>query len=148
MTAIIRSVAADDRASWDVLWGGYLEFYKTELTETQTELTWQRLLDDEHGLNGLVAEVDGRLVGLAHFSFTHSTWAKNQDLYLEDLFVDPSVRGQGIGKALILSLDEIAREEGSRKVWWETQNHNATARRLYDSVAELSEFVKYVRNID
>jgi GNAT superfamily N-acetyltransferase len=148
VTAIIRSVAADDRASWDVLWGGYLEFYKTELTETQTELTWQRLLDDEHGLNGLVAEVDGRLVGLAHFSFTHSTWAKNQDLYLEDLFVDPSVRGQGIGKALILSLDEIAREEGSRKVWWETQNHNATARRLYDSVAELSEFVKYVRNID
>jgi GNAT superfamily N-acetyltransferase len=148
VTAIIRSVAADDRASWDVLWGGYLEFYKTELTETQTELTWQRLLDDEHGLNGLVAELDGQLVGLAHFSFTHSTWAVNQDLYLEDLFVDPSVRGQGIGKALIWSLDEIAREEGSRKVWWETQNHNATARRLYDSVAELSEFVKYVRNID
>jgi GNAT superfamily N-acetyltransferase len=148
VTAIIRSVAADDCASWDVLWGGYLEFYKTELTETQTELTWQRLLNDEHGLNGLVAELDGQLVGLAHFSFTHSTWAENQDLYLEDLFVDPSVRGQGIGKALILSLDEIAREEGSRKVWWETQNHNATARRLYDSVAELSEFVKYVRTID
>jgi GNAT superfamily N-acetyltransferase len=148
VTAIIRSVAADDHGSWDALWAGYLEFYKTELAPEQTELTWQRLLDDEHGLNGLVAEVDGQLVGLAHFSFTHSTWAENQDLYLEDLFVDPSVRGQGIGKALILSLDEIAREEGSRKVWWETQNHNATARRLYDSVAELSEFVKYVRTID
>ena len=148
MTAVIRPVTAGDRAGWDLLWAGYLEFYKTELTEEQTELTWQRLLDDGHGLNGLVAEVDGRLVGLAHFSFTHSTWAENQDLYLEDLFVDPSVRGQGFGKALILSLDEIAREEGSRKVWWETQNHNATARKLYDSVAELSEFVKYVRAID
>jgi GNAT superfamily N-acetyltransferase len=148
VTAVIRAVALGDRAGWDVLWAGYLEFYKTELTQAQTELTWQRLLDDEHGLNGLVAEVDGRLVGLAHFSFTHSTWAENQDLYLEDLFVDISVRGQGFGKALILSLDDIAREEGSRKVWWETQNHNATARRLYDTVAELSEFVKYVRNID
>jgi GNAT superfamily N-acetyltransferase len=148
VTAIIRSVAADDRGSWDGLWAGYLEFYKTELAPQQTELTWQRLLDDEHGLNGLVAEVDRQLVGLAHFSFTHSTWAENQDLYLEDLFVDPSVRGQGIGKALILSLDDIAHEEGSRKVWWDTQNHNATARKLYDSVAELSEFVKYVRNID
>jgi ribosomal protein S18 acetylase RimI-like enzyme len=148
MTAVIRAVSAGDRAGWDALWAGYLEFYKTELTEAQTELTWQRLLDDEHGLNGIVAEVDGQLVGLAHFSFTHSTWAENQDLYLEDLFVDPTVRGQGIGKALILSLDEIAREEGSRKVWWETQNHNATARRLYDSVAELSEFVKYVREIE
>lgn len=148
MTAVIRSIAAGDRAGWDALWAGYLEFYKTELDEAQTELTWQRLLDDEHGLNGLVADVDGQLVGLAHFSFIHSTWAKNQDLYLEDLFVDLSVRGQGIGKALILSLDEIAREEGSRKVWWETQSHNATARRLYDSVAQLSEFVKYVRAID
>ena len=148
MTAVIRSVAASDRADWDTLWAGYLEFYQTQLSEAQTELTWQRLLDDMHGLNGLVAEVDGRLVGLAHFSFTHSTWAENQDLYLEDLFVDPSVRGQGIGKALILTLDEIAREEGSRKVWWETQNHNATARKLYDSVAELSEFVKYVRAIE
>jgi GNAT superfamily N-acetyltransferase len=148
VTGVIRSVAASDRADWDTLWAGYLEFYKTELTQAQTELTWQRLLDDEHGLNGLVAEVDGKLVGLAHFSFTHSTWAENQDLYLEDLFVDPSVRGQGIGKALILTLDEIAREEGSRKVWWETQNYNATARKLYDSVAELSELVKYVRAID
>ena len=148
MTAVIRSVAASDRADWDTLWAGYLEFYQTQLSEAQTELTWQRLLDDMHGLNGLVAEVDGRLVGLAHFSFTHSTWAENRDLYLEDLFVDPSVRGQGFGKALILSLDEIAREEGSRKVWWETQNHNATARKLYDSVAELSEFVKYVRAIN
>ena len=147
MTAVIRSVAASDRADWDALWAGYLEFYQTQLSEAQTELTWQRLLDDEHGLNGLVAEIDGRLVGLAHFSFTHSTWAENRDLYLEDLFVDPSVRGQGFGKALILSLDEIAREEGSRKVWWETQNHNATARKLYDSVAELSEFVKYERDI-
>ena len=147
MTAVIRSVTPGHRAGWDTLWAGYLEFYKTELTEAQTELTWQRLLDDEHGLNGLVAEIDGRLVGLAHFSFTHSTWAENRDLYLEDLFVDPSVRGQGFGKALILSLDEIAREEGSRKVWWETQNHNATARKLYDSVAELSEFVKYERDI-
>ena len=148
MTAVIRSVIPGDRAGWDALWAGYLEFYKTELTEAQTELTWQRLLDDEHGLNGLVAEIDGQLVGLAHFSFTHSTWAENQDLYLEDLFVDPSVRGQGFGKALILSLDEIAREEGSRKIWWETQNHNTTARRLYDSIAELSEFVKYVRAIE
>ena len=148
MTAVIRSVNAGDRAGWDALWAGYLEFYKTELTQEQTELTWQRLLDDKHGLNGLVAEVDGRLVGLAHFSFTHSTWAKNQDLYLEDLFVDPSVRGQGFGKALILSLDEIAEAEGSRKIWWETHNHNTTARRLYDSVAELSEFVKYVRAIN
>ena len=148
MNAIIRPIKAEDRTGWDELWAGYLEFYKTELTNEQTELTWQRILDEDYGIHGLVAEVDGTLVGLAHFSFTHSTWAEAQDLYLEDLFVSSTVRGQGIGKALILQLGEIAREVGSRKVWWETQAHNEVARRLYDSVGELSEFVKYTRTID
>lgn len=145
MTAIIRAVTAADRSQWDSLWAGYLEFYKTELTAEQTDLTWQRLLDEDFGIHGVVAEVDGALVGFAHFSFTHSTWALSQDLYLEDLYVDPSVRGQGLGKNLILRLSEIASEVGSRKVWWETQAANETARHLYDSVGELSEFVKYTR---
>lgn len=145
MTAKIRPIKATDRGNWNILWAGYLEFYQTQLTDEQTELTWQRLLDDEYGMHALVAELDGELVGLAHFSFTHSSWSENRDLYLEDLFVSPSVRGQGFGKALIVALDEVARQEGSRKIWWETQNHNEVARKLYDSVSELSEFVKYVR---
>jgi GNAT superfamily N-acetyltransferase len=148
MSAIIRPIRATDRAQWDALWQGYLTFYKQELSAEQTELTWQRLCDDEFEMHGLVAELDGELVGLAHFSFTHSSWAENRDLYLEDLFVSAAVRGQGFGKALILALDEIASEEGASKVWWETHKANATARRLYDSVAELSEFVKYTRSVD
>ncbi len=148
MSAIIRPIRASDRSQWDVLWAGYLEFYETELTDAQTELTWGRLIDDEFEMHGLVAELDGELVGLAHFSFTHSSWAENRDLYLEDLFVSSKVRGQGFGNALILALDDIAREEGARKVWWETHKDNSVARRLYDSVAELSEFVKFTRAVD
>jgi ribosomal protein S18 acetylase RimI-like enzyme len=148
MTAIIRVIKPSDRAQWDELWQGYLTFYKEDLTAEQTELTWQRLIDADFDIHGLVLEVDGSLVGLAHFSFTHSTWAANRDLYLEDLFVAEKVRGQGLGKALILALDEVAREEGSRKVWWETHHENKTARKLYDSVGELSEFVKYIRELD
>jgi GNAT superfamily N-acetyltransferase len=148
MTAKIRSLTPQDREQWDPLWAGYLEFYETELTDEQTELTWQRLLDDDFGMHALVAEIDGRLVGIAHFSFTHSSWQPKPDLYLEDLFVSNNVRGQGFGKALILALDEVAREEGARKVWWETHEDNNVARRLYDSVAELSEFVKYTRAVD
>ena len=148
MSAIIRTIKATDRTQWDVLWTGYLEFYESELTDEQTELTWGRLIDDQFEMHGLVAELDGELVGLAHFSFTHSSWAENRDLYLEDLFVSSTVRGQGFGNALILALDEVAREEGARKVWWETHKDNSVARRLYDSVAELSEFVKYTRAVD
>jgi GNAT superfamily N-acetyltransferase len=148
MSAIIRPIKSSDRAQWDALWQGYLTFYEHELSAEQTDLTWQRLCEDEFEMHGLVAELDGEVFGLAHFSFTHSSWAENRDLYLEDLFVSPKVRGQGFGKALILALDEVAREEGARKVWWETHKDNATARRLYDSVADLSEFVKYTRAVD
>lgn len=148
MAASIRSIEPRDREQWDALWAGYLEFYKADISDEQTDLTWQRLIDDEFEMHGIVAEVDGELVGLAHFSFTHSSWSVNRDLYLEDLYVAPSVRGQGLGTALILSLDEIARATGSQKVWWETHKDNATARRLYDSVGELSEFVKYTRAVD
>ena len=147
-SAIIRPVRPSDLQQWDGLWQGYLTFYKETLSTQQTELTWARLIDDEYEMHGLVAELDGELVGLAHFSFTHSSWAENRDLYLEDLFVSPTVRGQGFGKALILALDEVAREEGARKVWWETHKDNATARRLYDSVGEISEFVRYTRSVD
>lgn len=148
MTAVIRQIKPSDRSQWDSLWQGYLTFYEQELTPEQTELTWQRLIDADFDMHGLVLELDGELVGLAHFSFTHSSWTVNRDLYLEDLFVSPSVRGQGLGKALILALDDVARKEGSRKVWWETHRDNQTARRLYDSIAELSEFVKYTREVD
>ena len=148
MAASIRAIEAKDREQWDALWAGYLEFYKADISDEQTDLTWQRLLDDEFELYGIVAEVDGELVGLAHFSFTHSTWSVNRDLYLEDLFVEPSLRGQGLGNALILFLDEIARATGAKKVWWETHKDNVTARRLYDSVGELSEFVKYTRSVE
>ena len=123
-------------------------FYETSLSEYQTELTWGRLIDPQFGIHALVAEFEGELVGFAHYSFTHSTWAKNQDVYLEDLFVKPSVRGQGLGKLLILGLDVIAKSEGSREVYWETHNNNQAARKLYDSVGQLSEFVKYSRPVD
>jgi GNAT superfamily N-acetyltransferase len=148
MTAVIRPIKPSDRSQWDGLWQGYLTFYEHELTAKQTDLTWSRLIDEDYEMHSLVAELDRELVGLAHFSFTHSSWAKHRDLYLEDLFVSPTVRGQGFGKALILALDEVARQEGSRKIWWETQSGNSVARKLYDSVAELSEFVKYTRAVD
>lgn len=145
MALTIRPLIAADHPRWSVLWDGYLAFYETVLAPEQTELTWNRLQDPEFGMAGIVADLDGKVVGLAHYSFTHSTWSHSPDLYLEDLFVDPNARGQGVGKTLIMALSEIAKSEGSRRIYWETHRDNQTARRLYDSVGNLSEFVKYSR---
>ena len=148
MTAIIRELQESDRSAWDGLWTGYLAVDETELTAERTELTWSRLLDPEFEMYSLIVEVDGSPVALAHYFFTHSSWSVAQDLYLEDLFVDPQMRGQGLGRVLIEALGDLAAETGARKVWWANQPDHATARSLYDSVGELSEFVKYTRSTE
>jgi len=145
MNAFVRPLQESDHDQWHKLWDGYLTFYETVLPTQQTELTWQRLLEPNFGIDGLVAEVDGRVVGFAHYSRTASTWSARGDIYLEDLFVDTEVRGQGLGRKLILALSDLAKSEGARKVYWQTHQGNATARKLYDSVGQLSEFVIYTR---
>ena len=69
------------------------------------------------------------------------------DLYLEDLFVDPAQRGNGLGRELIESVAEFAKENGSRKLYWQTHKDNQVAQRLYNSLATKSEFVIYEKSL-
>jgi GNAT superfamily N-acetyltransferase len=147
MPITIRPLELRDADDWHILWAGYLEFYETEISKEQTQLTWQRLNEPSFDMHGLVAELAGKVVGIAHYSFTYSSWAASPHLYLEDLFVDPEHRGNGIGKALILALEEPAQARGSEKIYWETHKDNKVARSLYEGIAELSEFVTYSREV-
>ena len=63
--------------------------------------------------------------------------------FLDDLFVDPDQRGRGVGRQLIEHLATIARERGWPSIRWITATDNATARRLYDDVAEATHWVTY-----
>lgn len=139
----IRRLKPEDRLQWGALWGGYLQFYKHELTPEQTQLTWNRLLESKAGLNALVAELDGSLVGLAHYFWTPSSWIENRDLYLEDLFVAEEARGRGVARKLIESLVEICKEAKGSKVHWQTHKDNRTAQALYEKLAKQSEFLVY-----
>jgi GNAT superfamily N-acetyltransferase len=147
MPITIRPLELRDADEWNILWAGYLEFYEAEISREQTQLTWQRLNEPSFDMHGLVAELDGKVVGIAHYSFTYSSWAASPHLYLEDLFVDPEHRGKGIGKELILALEEPAKARGSEKIYWETHKDNKMAKSLYEGIAELSEFVTYSREV-
>ena len=138
-----RALSAPDYDRWLVLWGEYLEFYKHELPKEQTDLTFSRLISPETGFHALVIEQDGQIVGFTHFSFTNSTWSEHNDCYLEDLFVDPSFRGKGLGRELINAVQEIAKAKGSRRLYWFTHKDNQTAQRLYDLLAKQNDFVTY-----
>jgi GNAT superfamily N-acetyltransferase len=134
-----------DRAEWDELWRGYLRFYRSRLEPEITELTWARLLDPSVQPHGLVAEVDGRLVGFAHYLFHPSTWSASAYCYLEDLFTAPEARGLGVGRALIEAVYEAADAAGASSVYWQTQEFNADGRALYDTLAQRTSFIVYRR---
>jgi GNAT superfamily N-acetyltransferase len=140
---MVRAVTAEDKERWFIHWDGYLAFYKTVLTPEMTELTWNRILDPEFNLHGLVAVVDGAVVGFAHYLFQPSSWSASDYCYLEDLYVSPSARGAGAGRSLIDAVIVAARAKLSGRVYWTTQESNTQARVLYDSYSPASEFVQY-----
>lgn len=144
----IMPLQRSDEAEWRRLWRDYLAFYETELPEKIYALTWERLnsgLPNEYA--GLLALSEGKPVGLAHYLFHRSCWLENNACYLQDLYADPDARGLGIGRALIEAVYERAAAQGSREVYWMTQDFNATARKLYDRIAEKTPFIIYQKNL-
>jgi len=143
MTLTIRAIEEKDKSQWLKLWAGYLEFYKSTISPEQTELTWKRLINNELKMFGFVAENEDGVIGFTHCLFRPSTWTETDYCYLEDLFVDPNIRGKGVGRALMEKVVEFAKQKESKRVYWTTQEFNKTARVLYDSITPVSEFVQY-----
>jgi len=143
----IRPLEASDEAAWRELWTGYLDYYETSVPEDVYQSTFARLLgDDPQDYTCLIAEFDGRPVGLTHYLFHRHAWKIENTCYLQDLYADPDIRGLGIGRALIEAVYDAADKAGAPAVYWLTQDFNATARKLYDRIGKLSPFIKYTRS--
>lgn len=144
---LVRPVAAGDYAQWLPLWDGYNAFYgrsgPSALPAEVTATTWQRFLDPAEPVHALVAERDGRLLGLTHYLFHRSTIHVERVCYLQDLYTAEDARGQGVGRALIAAVAARARTAGATRVYWLTHETNRTARQLYDRVAADSGFIVY-----
>ena len=124
----IGRLGADDQARWTELWHGYRTFYKSPQSDALYAATWQRIMAGPP-LHAFAARIDGRLVGITHYLFHASTWMDDV-CYLQDLFTDESVRGRGVGRALIEAVAGEARARGAPRLYWLTQESNATARLL------------------
>ena len=146
MTLLIRPLTAADQPEWRRLWTAYLAFYETTLPDAVFDTTFARLLDPARPeQNALVAELDGRLVGLVHYIYHAHNWRIEDVCYLQDLYVDPETRGTGAGRALIEAVYRAADANGTPAVYWLTQEFNTTARQLYDRIATVTPFIKYQR---
>lgn len=141
---MIRGLNSDDYEAWLPLWRGYLTFYEADLPDAVTASTWSRLLDDREPVHGaLVFDDEGRAVGFVHWLFHRSTWSVGNVCYLNDLFVDGSQRGKGLGRDLIQHVHADATAKGAPKVYWLTHETNTTAQHLYNTLAERTGFIQY-----
>ena len=141
----VRNLRPADRAAWDRLWQGYLDFYKEALDPAISDLTFERLIDENHPFFGLVAEQDGQIIGLVNCLAHASTWSRHGYCYLEDLFVAQTARGSGAGRALIEAVYARADQMNLDRVYWLTDNTNTTAQTLYDKLANRTDVLSYRR---
>lgn len=139
----LRPVGAQDHAAWLDLWQAYLRFYQTELAEDVSLSTWQRLLDPNEPTNAALAWVDGKAVGMVNWIYHRSNWSIENSCYLQDLYVNDTQRGLGIGRQLIEHVYTTAKAAGCIKVHWLTHETNATAISLYEQVAERPGFIQF-----
>jgi len=137
----IGPLAPEDRAEWEVLFRAYTDFYGRTSPQEAYDRAWTEFRAAER-LFALGARLDGRLVGIAHF-LTHPSTSSADVCYLQDLFTAPDVRGRGVARALIAAVGSWARDRGCARVYWHTQESNATARGLYDQVAVNKGFIQY-----
>ena len=140
---MIRVVQQGDFDAWLPRWKEYQAFYKISLDDETTKTTWSRFFDTNEPMFAAVAILNGEVVGLVHYLFHRSTWAQQDFCYLEDLFVDPQVRGRHIGKQLIEFVQGEAGRRSCARLYWHTQEANATAQKLYNWVAEKPGVIEY-----
>lgn len=147
----VRPPVQEDFDQWLPLWEGYNAFYgrsgPTELPVEITNMLWSRIFDAYEPVYALVAELDGNIVGLVHYLFHRVTNNIEATCYLEDLYTDEKVRGQGVGRAMIEAVYEKAKLAGAPQVYWLTHETNTTARKLYNNIANDSGFVVYQKKL-
>lgn len=142
---VIRPVGAAERAEWEPLWKGYLDFYQATVSKETYDTTWARLQDTAEPMFALGAYVEGRLLGIVHYLYHRSCWTIGDYCYLQDLFVAEDARKLGLGRALIEAVYREARTAGASRVHWLTHETNTTARALYDTLADRPGFIQYRR---
>lgn len=135
MTATIRAATPADVGAMHALMYELAEFEKlTHLFTGTPEGLDDALFGARPAAEALVAEDAGRIVGYALFFHNYSTFLGKRGLYLEDLYVQPSQRGTGLGTAMLRALAAIAVERQCARFEWTVLDWNEPAIRFYEKM--------------
>ncbi|HWG14071.1 MAG TPA: GNAT family N-acetyltransferase [Streptosporangiaceae bacterium] len=132
---MIRGARVDDVPAIYRLIRALAEYERslTSVTGTEDDLR-QALFGPQPAVFGHVAEHEGRVAGFALWFLNYSTWTGRHGIYLEDLFVDAALRGQGYGKALLIELARLCVERGYQRLEWVVLDWNTPSIDFYKSL--------------
>jgi len=131
----IRGIELKDKKQWEKLYRGYADFYKVEMNDKILQTLWNWLHDKNHEVDGIVYEVDDKIVAFAHYRRMPSPLRGQNIGFLDDIFVEPEYRGKKIGEKLINRIKEISKSKGWNLVRWITRDDNIRAKSLYSRVS-------------
>jgi GNAT superfamily N-acetyltransferase len=123
----------------------YQRFYEVEeVDDERNRAFFSRFIAPSEDGMLLGARHDGELLGYVCLYWSFTSLVPAETVLMNDLYVSPEARSQGIGRALIEASATIGRERGAQRLEWMTQADNETAQRLYDSTgAERSSWIEY-----
>lgn len=136
----VRAVSPSDRVAWSRLFVDYGVFYGESFGPEIVDGVWAWLMDADHEVKGLLASLDGRVVGFTNYRRLWDTFTAGPSWSLDDLYTAPTARGHGIATALISAVQDKA---AGATVRWITAADNTTAQRVYDRVATRTSWVTY-----
>ena len=140
---MIRKLERKDKENWIRLYCGYAKFYKVSMNNKILNTLWSWIHDKNNVVNGICCELEGKIVGIAHYR-TMPRPIKGQYIgFLDDLFVEPEFRGQQLAQKLISHLKSLSKTNNWGGIRWITHSSNKNAKKLYDKIANNTGFELY-----
>ena len=140
---MIRKLEQKDKENWSKLYSGYADFYKVPINKRILDTLWGWIQDETNDVKGICFELEGIIVGIAHYRTMPRPIKGKYICFLDDLFVEPEFRGKKIAQKLINHLKSLSIANNWDGIRWITHSSNKTAKVLYDKIANNTGFELY-----
>ncbi len=140
---MIRFLKKKDKEKWEKLYKAYADFYKAPINSWILDTLWDWIHDDNHIVKGICYELEGKIVGIAHYRTMPRPIKAKYIGFLDDLFVEPEFRGQQIAQKLINHLKSLSKANNWDGIRWITHSSNDNAKKLYNKIANNTGFELY-----
>ena len=140
---MIRKLDHKDKENWVKLYNAYANFYKVPMNTRILDTLWDWINDESHIVKGICFELEGKIVGIAHYRTMPRPIKGKYIGFLDDLFVDSGFRGLKIAQKLISHLKSISKANNWDGIRWITHSSNDNAKKLYDKIGNNTGFELY-----